>query len=322
MLDPRLLGQRWLFRTDPGPLSRAAATWVGRLTPALAPGPAVRPAVPTIVVGGLAVGGAGRTPVVAWLARAWADLGLRVAVVTHGYRATARHPVALIEPDIRSGDEAAELRRTLPLRVAVWGGPDRRATLVAVRDADVVVVDGGLLDHTLPCTARIAVVDATAPRSVWPAGPLRAPLAALARADAVWLHRVDEPGARPLPAPWAPRVQSRVAFRGVRLPDGSVAPPTWLAGRAVRPLTGIARPGSFLWGLAQAGAEVLPGLECADHHVFRPAELAACLRRGGTWVTTAKDAERLPPGWPAVVVDTEVAVVAGDADGLVRWLAS
>jgi tetraacyldisaccharide 4'-kinase len=263
-----------------------------------------------VVVGGLAIGGAGRTPLVAWLAQGLAARGLQVAVVAHDYGARLRQPECVEVAGRRWGDEAVALRRILPTTIAVWSGP-RQAT-VAAAQGDVVLVDGGYFDDDLVCRARIAVVDATAPRRVWPAGPLRAPLAALGRADVIWLHRVDEPGASPLPAPWGAQIQSRVALRRIHLPDGTVVGPEWLVGRGVRPLTGIARPGSFHHLLTQAGAHLLPGLECADHHVFTPRELAGCLAQGAGWVTTTKDHPRLPLGWPVAVVETETEVVEGD----------
>ncbi|MEZ4467987.1 MAG: tetraacyldisaccharide 4'-kinase [bacterium] len=247
-----------------------------------------------VVVGGIAVGGAGRTPVVELLAHTLAAEGWRVAVVAHGYRGRGGGPRRLVAPDGRDGDEAAALRRALPPQVEVWVGP-RAATLAAV-DADVVLVDGGYRDT--PATARIAVFDATAPRRVFPAGPLREPLDALGRADAIWLHRVDEPGARALPAPWRAAVETRVGVQGVLLADGRAVGADWLVGRAVRPLVGIARPDSFRATLVGAGATVLPGHERADHHRFSASELARCRAQGAGWVTTTKDRERLPPGLP------------------------
>ncbi|MEZ4473908.1 MAG: tetraacyldisaccharide 4'-kinase [bacterium] len=247
-----------------------------------------------VVVGGIAVGGAGRTPVVELLAHTLAAEGWRVAVVAHGYRGRGGGPRRLVAPDGRDGDEAAALRRALPPQVEVWVGP-RAATLAAV-DADVVLVDGGYRDT--PATARIAVFDATAPRRVLPAGPLREPLDALGRADAVWLHRVDEAGARALPAPWRAAVETRVGVQGVLLPDGRAVGADWLVGRAVRPLVGIARPDSFRATLVGAGATVLPGHERADHHRFSASELARCRAQGAGWVTTTKDRGAAAPGLP------------------------
>lgn len=318
----RLGVQRRLHAGRAGPLARALArgtAWIAARR-ARVPRPDA-PAVPTIVVGALSIGGAGKTPVVEWLARALAPRA-RVAIIGHGYGAAIDRPVRVEAPDAaRFGDEAAALRRALPPEVIIALGPSRAAAHAFVApEADVILVDDGFQDPRLPRTADLVVIDATAARGVLPAGPLREPLAALARADRVWLHKVDEPGARPLPAPWSPLVHSRVEATAVRLPDGRRVPPDWLAGRAVRPICAIGRPASFLHRLRHHGARLDAGCVRADHHRFAAAELAR-LPADLPWITTAKDRERLPPDWPAAVLETTLRIEAG-ADALDRWLAT
>ncbi|MCA9540884.1 MAG: tetraacyldisaccharide 4'-kinase, partial [Myxococcales bacterium] len=308
----RWRGQQWLWRPHVGPVSRGLGALAGRIsTPAHLP--RVEPGTPrTLVVGGLALGGDGKTAIVEHLARRLSARGT-VAIVGHGYRAAHRQIAEVHAPDGAAfGDEAAALRRALPADVRIFIGPERRATWrVACAHAETVLIDGGLFDRAQPRSLTIAAVDATAPRGVVPAGPLRAPIGALAAADAIWLHRVDEPGATPLPAPLAASVQSGLAPRGVRLADGQQLGADWLRGRAVRPICGIARPASFHHLLARAGARLLPGCTRADHHRFAPGELRR-LPRDAAWVITAKDAERWPSSLPAVVVDVELRVLAGE----------
>lgn len=304
--------QRWVHRERASALSRAAAAGVAAVARRRGAMARPRAGVPTVVVGALSVGGAGKTPVVAWLARRWATR-CRVAVVGHGYGGTARAVAVVDGPDARRfGDEAAALRRALPDAVTVVVGPRAAAHARAGLDADVVVVDDGFQDPTLPRTLDVVVVDATAGRRVLPAGPLREGFEALARADVVWLHKVDEPGARSLAEA---AVESRVGVSGVRLADGQRVGADWLVGRAVRPVCAIGRPGSFVQTLRSAGAVVEAGHLRADHHRFGAVELARL--PAVTWVTTSKDAERLPQGF-AAVIEVEPVVVrgAGVVDGL------
>ncbi len=313
--DPRARLRRrvqgWLHRGHADPISRALGAgvgWVARRR-ARRPRPPA-PTVPTIVVGGLSVGGAGRTPVVEWLARRLAA-DRRVVIVGHGYRAGVERPTIVDGPDAaRFGDEAAALFAALGdvprVRIVVGGGRGACHRAAASR-ADLIVVDDGFQDPDLPRTLDLVVVDATAGRRVMPAGPLREPLSALSRADAVWLSKIDEPGARPLPGPVD--VTSRYVVRGVRLSDGRLVDAGWLAGRALRPLCAIGRPASFLHRLDACGVRILPGCVRADHHRFTTAELARL--PDGPWVTTAKDRARLPPGFPAAVLEVEVEVVSG-----------
>ncbi len=269
---------------------------------------------PVIVVGGLAIGGAGKTPVVEWLARRALGRGLAVAIVGHGYGASlpARAPTRIDVPDAaRFGDEASALRRSLS-RVPVWVGPRAATVACASVGADLVLVDGGFQDPTCPRTADVVVVDVTDSREVLPAGPLREPLSALRRAEVVWAHRVDEPNARPLDAD----VRSRVVATTLEGPDGVHRPAGSLRGRRVVPVCAIGRPDSFQHRLRALGATLEPGLVRADHHRFRAAELPPPERV----VTTAKDRERLPPGYAASVLHTTLAVDGADRlDALLPW---
>lgn len=265
-----------------------------------------------IVVGALSIGGAGKTPVVEYLARRWHRSDHPLAIVGHGYRGAVRSTAWVDAPDAaRFGDEAAALRRALPAAIPIAVGPDRRASVrLAAQRADLILVDDGFQDHRLPRAADLVVIDATASQRVLPAGPLREPLDALNDADLIWFHKFDQPGARPLPPQWAPQVTSRVSPTAVQLAGGQRHPAAWLAGRSIRPICGIGRPEAFLNTLRQLGARVRPGLVRADHHRFTAAELAA-LPSDSLWVTTAKDRERLPCDWPGVVLEVEVEVIAG-----------
>ncbi len=308
----RHLAQRWLHRARPGWASRALGRAVAAGGRLLAARPEGAPPAPTVVVGGLAFGGAGRTPIVAHLAARAAAAGATVAIVGHGYggRAVAA-PRRVERPEAgRDGDEAAWLRRVLPSGVSVWVGADRGAVVgaAAAAGAERIFVDGGLFDGGCPRSTTVAVVDAAAGRRVAPAGPLRLPLDLLDRADVVWLHRVDAPGARPLDGA---RVESVLRPRCLVAPSGASLPAAWLSGRRVRALSAIGRPSAFEATLRSLGAELAPGLRRADHHRFGSRELAR-LPTDLPWITTAKDAERLR-GFPAYVLHVEVEVVAGAA---------
>ena len=318
----RTVVQRHLQAPD----SSRLAAWLARGTALYADRRARRPLpapppVPTVVVGGLTVGGSGKTPVVRWLVEALRKRGWRVAVVARSYRVRDVPSGPVERPHAtKYGDEPSWLRRVLPSDVPILVGADR-VELVrrAWRMADVVIVDDGFQDPALPRSRDLVVVDAAAPRRVLPAGPFRESFAALARADLVWIHKVDEPGARPLPAPWCAAVESRVRLTGVRSPDGTRHRPAWLRGRRVCAVAGIGRPSSFRSTVAAAGARLDAFIDRADHHVFTSRELARILPASTVVLTTEKDAERWPPDWPCWVVEVEPEIVAG-AGAIAAWL--
>lgn len=132
--------------------------------------------LPVISVGGLTVGGAGKTPLAATLAAGLLERGHRVAVATHGF------------PDEMG------VHRTLNPGVTVVGARDRLAALTAVRGAcDVAVLDDGFQRRSLHRDVDVVAVDAdavgTAEALPLPAGRHRDGWWTLVRADAVVVTR-------------------------------------------------------------------------------------------------------------------------------------
>ena len=89
--------------------------------------------VTVIVVGGLTVGGTGKTPVLIALARWLSDQGYRVGVVSRGYkgqRASDLHRVTERDAAREVGDEALLIHRELGIPVCVCS--DRQRALEAL----------------------------------------------------------------------------------------------------------------------------------------------------------------------------------------------
>jgi tetraacyldisaccharide 4'-kinase len=261
-----------------------------------------------VVVASPSFGGAGKTPIVAYLARRLKDRGARVALVGHGHRGRAIHVrTAAGDPDA-DGDEATELGRALP-GVPIWLGRDRVVAVErALTDADVVLMDSGLGARGIRPGICVLVEDATLPPGVFPRGYGRFRAEDVPRVDVSWRHKVDEPDALPGKAD----VESVWAATNVRCPEGGEMPFTWLSeGRWVA-LSGIARPGSFHAALRRCGAAVVEHRVFGDHAVFPAGSMI--LPEGLRGITTAKDAARMPPdhGWH--VLEGGVRVVAGEAE--------
>jgi tetraacyldisaccharide 4'-kinase len=97
--------------------------------------------VPVISVGGIAAGGSGKTPAVIAIARALSDRGLRVAVLTRGYRRSGSGGVVTELDPNRFGDEPVLIKKTLP-NVKVIVGGDRYDNAIR-NEADVFLLDDG-----------------------------------------------------------------------------------------------------------------------------------------------------------------------------------
>jgi len=349
---PRRYPQRTPFITrlmDPGERAPAIRTLRVALLPAsLLTGMAVwlrnglydkgllaadRLPVPVISVGALTAGGAGKTPVVRYLARRLRDAGFQPAVLSRGYGRNSR-AIQAVTPGVtgrevnnvwqEAGDEPAFLASVLP-DVPVVVGPSRTAVgrlAIDQHGADVLLLDDGFQHRSTARTMDIVVHDATSrlnpeckPGRLLPAGPYREPASSLRRAHALLLTRTDQACSSEIDSARINRAFPHLALieavyepAGLRrldagqddgLDDGTQLPPDWLAGREVLVLCGIANPASFVQTVTDAGGRVTHVLAYRDHHPFTPSDLDRALslaeEAGVEWIiTTEKDVVRIP----------------------------
>jgi len=283
---------------------------------------AARLNAPVISVGGLTVGGSGKTPLVLWLAQRLKEAGLRVAILTRGYRRAAPEKVTLIAPGAQApaaltGDEAQIFVRSAVGAVGIGAG--RIAVGRAIEERfrpDVVILDDGFQHLRLSRDLDIVVLDSLDPfggGDVLPLGRLREPAASLERAGVVVYTRT-EPG-RNYPAidaqvraynPAAPIFRSRVRpLFWTDCVSGAQLSPAGVKGLKCAAFCGLANPASFWTTLRGLGCRLLFQKEIADHHRYSPAELrflAAEARSAGAEVvlTTEKDAMNLCEGAGAI----------------------
>ena len=156
--------------------------------------------IPVICVGNLTVGGAGKTPVTAFLYDRLIDDGFRPAILMRGYGGSARDPVwvdhNLDQADL-CGDEAvmlAESRDVLVARNRLVGA----RTIAATGQYDLILMDDGLQNPHLAKDFRMAIFDGSTGIGngfLLPAGPMRVPFASGIRGlDAVIINGHDDTG--------------------------------------------------------------------------------------------------------------------------------
>ena len=131
-----------------------------------------RAPIPIVSVGGLTVGGSGKTPITADLAARLVETGVRTAILTHGF------------------EDEMDVHRVLAPGALVLGGRDRvnLARTAAGEGAQIALLDSGFQHRRLHRDLDILAIDETSAggsTAYLPAGPFREGLAAVARADLV-----------------------------------------------------------------------------------------------------------------------------------------
>jgi tetraacyldisaccharide 4'-kinase len=253
--------------------------------------------VPVICVGNFTVGGSGKTPTAIAITQMLAAAGRKPALLTRGYGGSEAGPL-IVDPHshdaTKVGDEALLLAQAAPTIVA----HDRAAgaSFAAASGADVIVMDDGLQNASLEKDFTIAVVDGSrgvGNGKVFPAGPLRAPLAAqFARVNAL-LVIGGSAGAAGLDREI--RARRIPVFHGELEPDRASIDAA--GGRPVLAFAGIGNPHKFFATVTAAGIEIAGRRAFADHHRYSGEEAGDLVmqaeRQGLRLLTTAKDHARM-----------------------------
>ncbi len=274
-----------------------------------------------IAVGGLTVGGSGKSSVARWLAGQAAAWG-RAAILLRGYGASPPAGAELV-PDFdglataprvaRYGDDALAHRVALPRGVAVVVGADRREGALAATSgfgARTLVLDDGWEQCGLRWNELWIVLDPARPAgngALLPAGPLRRPVECLLEATKLTFVIDGEGGLPEATRAWAARhaegvpvLSFRRVARGVSVPGCADTVP-FPSGARVGLVSGIGAPGRFERFVRAQGGSVTGHAVFPNHASWRPPELERVLealtRAGsGLVLLTEKDEPRWPAG--------------------------
>jgi tetraacyldisaccharide 4'-kinase len=268
---------------------------------------------PVISVGGIGMGGAGKTPVALFLARRLAASGFRPAILTRGYGRRAASRVVIVPAGGRvsvdhTGDEAQIFVQDGRADTGIAVDRFEAGRMLEQTTApDVFILDDGFQHRRLRRDFNLVLIDALDPFAggeVFPAGRLREPLRALARADAFLITR-SEPG-RPYRGirgilasynPKAPVFHSRAVSTGWI--DHATGLPDDPDGHGAIAFCGIGNPHSFWQTLDDLRIEPRLAWAFGDHHIYTTREMqrlgAEAQGFGARFLlTTRKDSFNLP----------------------------
>lgn len=313
-----------------------------------------RLACAVVSVGGLTVGGAGKTPFAAQLALGLHRRGWRVVLASRGYRGRGRSPVSVVSDGsfirsnvAHSGDESFVLAAHAP-GVPVLVGRDRRVVghhAVSEFNAEIVVLDDGFQHHRLARDLDIVCIDGPGGfgnRRLLPAGPLREPISMLRHAD--WFCVIDgrsldseseDDSLREAKLIESLEKSGHFIIRASRKPVDLVSlgqadkrSLDSLRGRKVGLLSGVARPASVRRTLEGLGARVEAERRFRDHHQYTPKDCRGLDHSSLMWITTEKDALKILPEWLGdetlwvLRIEIEIEEEQAALDRLEAWLHS
>jgi tetraacyldisaccharide 4'-kinase len=285
---------------------------------------------PVICVGNFTVGGAGKTPVVQALCRLLKTKYEGAFVLSRGYGGTLAGPVRVDRQQhtaAQVGDEPLLHAQDTPVIVAKK--KTQGAQLAIAQGARLLIMDDGLQNPALRKDLTISVVDGEVGWGnglCFPAGPLRAPLAAQwPRTDALVI--VGQGAA-------VPDITQDAQARGIPVFCASLVPDPdvvrSLQGHSFIAFAGIGRPQKFFESVQNHGAHLHAQYAFADHRPYPQREieqlLAESLRANVSLITTTKDMARLTPAQRVMLSDRlkvlPVHLVFEDEPAFESWLFS
>ena len=289
-----------------------------------------------ISIGNITMGGTGKTPVVELFARTLRNRGRKVSILSRGYKSKDLEQVQewkrqedgeLVNEEAMpkvvscgqgvklsvqyAGDEPYMLAKNLD-EVSVIVDKDRvKAGKFAIQelDSDILLLDDGMQFLKIAHSIDIVLVDSNSPfgtGSMIPRGTLREPPRNLCRADYIFITKCRQAHNEKLIKKI--RRHNKVAeiiectHGPVHLENvftGEIKPLTYLDGKYIAAISGIAVPESFEEKLTDLGANVLFHRTFSDHYSFSQDDIDSfmrrCIRRDTDFiVTTEKDAVRFP----------------------------
>lgn len=248
--------------------------------------------VPVVVIGNIAVGGTGKTPLIIALAKALAARGYSPGVVSRGYRGRAANhadalPLLLDDHTLveHCGDEPALIYQALSMPVCVGANRCAAAEKLIAQGCDVILSDDGLQHYRLDRTLEVVVVDGSrrfGNNRTLPSGPLREPKARLGEVDCVVVNGKSLDVFHPQ--------QYNMVLKPVQwvgLNETTVALINFKPCTDVFAISGIGNPQRFFDTLVALGINAsVHGF--ADHHDYQLQELGKY--SGKMLLMTAKDA--------------------------------
>ena len=283
--------------------------------------------VPVISVGGITVGGSGKTPFTTYLGSELRTRDYVPAILTRGYRRRSPAdnvilPAGAKVPTALTGDEAQIFLRTgiAPIGIGANRYETARILLEQFPATNILLLDDGFQHARLRRDLDIVVIDGLDPfggGEVVPLGRLREPLSALERASVFIVTRAESDlrfrSIRRRLQQYnatAPIFRTRLLARNWR--DYQTGTCVDVENKRVAAFCGLGSPQNFWNTLDSLGLDVVFRWAFGDHHAYAPKELNYLARQAvfhgaELLVTTEKDRMNLPGRLERVIAPLSLA---------------
>ncbi len=230
--------------------------------------------IAVVIIGNIAVGGTGKTPLLATLANQLRANGLTPGIISRGYGGKSASYPLLVATNCKvaeCGDEALLLVEKTGCPLVI--DPDRVAALehlLAKSDVDVVLSDDGLQHYRLARQLEVCVIDGQrlfGNGMCLPAGPLREPISRLKQVDFVVVNGADSAPLDNLSGAIPMRIEPKFLINlvtGEKRPFGG-AP--FNIGNTLQAVSAIGNPQRFYDLLEKLPYPMQP-FSFPDHHLF------------------------------------------------------
>jgi tetraacyldisaccharide 4'-kinase len=268
---------------------------------------------PVVSVGNLTIGGTGKTPTCLWLAHELALRGLKVGILSRGYRRNEKRPVILQPGDenlvslnhdgelAKAGDEPVMMAGIYRQTIGI--GSNRCAAAAALlrrQDVDVFLLDDGFQHRRIKREVDLLLLGQDSSGSVLPAGPFREPRRNFRRADFLLATAANGDWAEVI-SKQADAVSFSASLQPVCLVGFSNEgarefPLTLLYRSKILAVTGIADPRGLYRLIHEWEGEIVETLEFPDHYSYRARDwqqISRMARLVDLIITTEKDILKL-----------------------------
>lgn len=273
--------------------------------------------LPVICVGNIVVGGSGKTPVVIKVVEMLQAKGLKVAVVSRGYKSSlsSSKGVVNIDDDYTAdevGDEPLMIYKKTGASVYVSPDRSKSAKVAENHGCDVIVMDDGMQNYTLKKDVIISVFNGkngVGNGLLMPAGCLRETLCAgVIKTNMVIFMGDDSTG-----------ISSRFSDSIVGNVKAKKADVNKL--KKVKnyiAFAGIGKPEKFFNSLEEYDFNVLYNMEFEDHYSYTDGDIKRLLnfskQEGASLITTDKDYVKISEEFKKDIFVLPVAVEFSNKD--------